>query len=83
MEVLRSENKRLRDELDEATRDFVDLKNQAVTVTWLKDKLAEYENKVGARRIIDRSATWPRSHKRAGFASCAQSAHRSYRWTSW
>jgi len=43
------ENKRLRDELDEATREFVDLKNQAVTVTWLKDKLAEYETKVGWR----------------------------------
>jgi len=49
VEVLRMENKRLRDELDEATREFVDLKNQAVTVTWLKDKLAEYETKVGWR----------------------------------
>ena len=43
------ENKRLRDELDEATREFVDLKNQAVTVTWLKDKLADYESKVGCQ----------------------------------
>ena len=48
------ENKRLRDELDEATREFVDLKNQAVTVTWLKDKLADYESKVGLARATVR-----------------------------
>jgi len=65
VEVLRMENKRLRDELDEATREFVDLKNQAVTVTWLKDKLAEYETKVGWRARAVRRWLSPGPRQRA------------------
>lgn len=46
IEALTNENKRLRDELDNATKDFVDMKNQSSTVARLKEKLAEYDGKM-------------------------------------
>jgi hypothetical protein len=44
--VLRAENRRLREEVDAVTRDYVDARSQGASVAWLRDKVAEYESTV-------------------------------------
>lgn len=44
LEVLRTENERLRSELDQSTKDFVDLKGKTILVSRLKEKIAELES---------------------------------------
>jgi len=46
VEVLLTENKRLREELDNSNKEFVDLKTKASAASRLKDKLTELENKM-------------------------------------
>ena len=46
MDVLLTENRRLREELDDSNKEFVDLTTKAAAATRLKEKLAETETKV-------------------------------------
>ena len=46
MDVLLTENRRLREELDDSNKEFVDLTTKAAAATRLKEKLADTETKV-------------------------------------
>ena len=75
-DVLRAENRRLRTEIEQSSREFLELKNQAAASSWLKERLQEYESKVHF------SLTFM-FHWLSALISFFSYIFLEYRWTSW